>query len=224
MPLFALALSAVLADPTLALVPVNRPDTEQVEPGSAPPVKIWINSSGQFREGDRARVQVETRDDGYLIVFNYDTDGRLRVLFPIDPRDDALVRGGRRYEIQGRADRESFLVGRDGNGLVYAAISADPFRLDEIQAAGNWDYTRLTVGNDSRDAEADITDILQKMSTDRGFDYRGLVHGGLDYRGLDYRGLFHGGLVHYDALTERRLVTDRTMPADKKKHTAAEPP
>ena len=182
MPLFALALSAVLADPTPALVPGNRPDTEQVEPGSAPPVKLWINSSGQFREGDRARVQVETRDDGYLIVFNYDTDGRLRVLFPIDPRDDALVRGGRRYEIQGRADRESFLVGRDGNGLVYAAISADPFRLDEIQAAGNWDYTRLTMGADSRDAEADITDILQKMSTDRGFDYDVM-----DYRVYGYQ-------------------------------------
>lgn len=187
-PMLALLLSALSADPTLALVPVAQPAPSVVEPGAAPPVKLWINSGRQFREGDQAQVQVETRDDGYLIVFNYDTDGRLRVLFPIDPRDDAMVQGGRRYEIRGRADRGSFLVGRDGSGLVYAAISADPFRIDEITAAGNWDYTRLNLGRDSRDAEADITDLLQKISTDRGFDYDVL-----DYKVYGYRDRYVAG-------------------------------
>ena len=192
MPLFALVLAAISADPTLALVPVDRPVGQAVEPDASRPIKLWINSSGQFREGDRARAQVETVDDGYLIVFNYDTDGRLRILFPLDPRDDALVRGGRRYEIRGRGDRESFLAGRDGNGLVYAAVAADPFRFDEIQAGGNWDYTRLNLGSDSRDPEADITDILQKISTDRGFDYDVL-----NYRVYGYQNRYVAGNTWY---------------------------
>lgn len=182
MPLFALVLSALATDPSLRLVPVSEPAARAAEPVSAPPVKLWINNSGQFREGDRARVQVEARDDGYLMVFNVDTDGRLRVLFPVDPEDDAMVRGGHRYEIRGRGDRESFMVGRDGSGLVYAAVSADPFRIDDVVAAGNWDYTRLGIDHDARDAEADITDLLQKMSTDRGFDYDVL-----NYRVYGYR-------------------------------------
>jgi hypothetical protein len=155
---------------TLALVPVQT-TVEASEPGDAPPIRLWLNNSRQFREGERARVQVETNDDGYLVVFNYDTDGRLRVLFPLDPRDDNLVRGGRRYEIQGRGDRETFVVGRDGDGMVFAAVSPDPYRLEEWEAGGNWDYTRLYLPENSRDPEADISDLVQRIASNRGFDY-----------------------------------------------------
>lgn len=178
----ALMAAGLLAASDTADLAVERlaPDAVQTD-ALAPPVKIWINSSGQFREGEKARVQVESADDGYLLVLNYDTDGRLRVLFPVDPRDDNFVQGGRRYEVRGRGERESFMVGRDGNGLVYAAISADPFRLDDFDNGGNWDYSRLSIGDDARDAEADITDLLQSISTSRGFDYDLL-----DYRVYNY--------------------------------------
>lgn len=149
---------------------------------AAPPIRIWINNSRQFREGERAQVQVESRDDGYLLVFNYDTEGRLRVLFPVDPREDNFVRGGRRYEVRGRGDRESFVVGRDGDGLIYASVSADPFRFDDIEVGGNWDYDRISIGDNSRDPESDITELLQRISTNRGFDYDVL-----DYRVYGYR-------------------------------------
>jgi hypothetical protein len=155
-----------------------------VDPQAAvAPIRLWINNSRQFREGERARVQVETSDDGYLLVFNYDTDGRLRVIYPVEPGDDNLVRAGRRYEIRGRGDRESFIVGRDGQGLVYAAVSADPFRLSDVEIGGNWDYTRLYLNEDSKDPEADITDLVQRLSSDRGFDYDVL-----DYRVYGYSG------------------------------------
>ncbi len=148
---------------------------------AAPPIRIWINNSRQFREGERAQVQVESRDDGYLVVFNYDTDGRLRILFPIDPREENFVRGGRRYEVRGRGDRESFVVGRDGNGLIYAGVSADPLRFEDIDAGGNWDYDRISIGDNSKDPEADITELVQRISSNRGFDYDVL-----DYRVYRY--------------------------------------
>jgi hypothetical protein len=157
--------------------PVSTPAAEP----AAPPVRIWINNSRQFREGEKARVQVETNDDGYLVVFHADPEGRLRVLFPLSPRDDNFVRGGRRYEIRGRGDDETFIASGDGEGLIYAAVAEDPIRWDDYDTGGNWDYGRLSLRDNSRDAEVDITDLLQRMVSDRGYDYDVLsyrVYGG----------------------------------------------
>jgi len=37
------------------------------------------------------------------------------------------------------------VVGRDGDGLIYAAVSADPLRFEEIEVGGNWDYDRISI-------------------------------------------------------------------------------
>src|SRR5919109_2603456 len=106
-----------------------------------PPIRIWIDNDGRFLRGDRARVHVRAEDDGYLVVLQADTEGHLRVLFPIDPTDDSFVRGGKKYEVEGRGGREAFDVGdRTGRGTVYAAVSRAPFRYDEFILADHWDY------------------------------------------------------------------------------------
>ena len=74
-----------------------------------PPLSIWMNNDRRFREGDRVRLQVDAEVDGFLLVLNYDTDGRVRVLFPLDPRDDALVHAGRRYEVRDDGSEAAFL-------------------------------------------------------------------------------------------------------------------
>jgi hypothetical protein len=156
----------------LTLVPVSDPVPAPVPAagGIEPVIRLWLNSSREYREGETARVQVESQHDGYLLVLNHDTDGRLRVLFPVDPRDDGFVRGGRRYEVRGRGDRESFIAGGAGDGLVYAAVAPDPWDFREFDLNGNWDYTRLYLGRGA-DAEAEITGLLQGMAGRRGFDY-----------------------------------------------------
>ncbi|PYP12101.1 MAG: hypothetical protein DMD59_00990 [Gemmatimonadetes bacterium] len=98
--------------------------------GSDPPVSVKINHD-QFSSGDHARVYVETAQDGYLVVLHADPDGRIRVLFPTDPRDDDFIRGGRRFEVRGRSDRDAFQVeGDEGSGTVLAAVSSDPLNFD----------------------------------------------------------------------------------------------
>src|SRR3989441_1063489 len=183
-------LFSLIAAPSLA-VAASSPLTTPQHSDAPPAIKLWMNSGREFHEGERARVQVESRDDGYVLVFDYDTDGRLRILFPVDPREDNLVRAGRRYEVRGRGDRESFITGNAGNGLVYAAVSPDPFRLEEYQSGGNWDYSRLSIPRDSKDAEPEITELVQRMSTDRGFDYDVLTYRVYSYR--DYTGGGGGG-------------------------------
>src|SRR5689334_10607999 len=87
--------------------------------GDDPTIQIWISNDRRFLPGDRAKVQVRTREDGYLLVLHADPDGHLRVLFPIDPKDDNFVPGGRKYEIGGRGGHESFTADNGkGRGTV----------------------------------------------------------------------------------------------------------
>src|SRR5258708_3893740 len=73
------------------------------------PVTVRLNHD-QFDPGDRARVYVQSAQDGYLVVLHADAEGRIRVLFPLDPTDDDFVRGGRKFEIRSRGDRDAFQI------------------------------------------------------------------------------------------------------------------
>src|SRR6266700_7992387 len=113
-----------------ALAPANAASARVVS--DDPPIKVWLNHDNYYR-GDKARVNVRLDDDGYLLVLRADADGRVRVLFPLDPGDDDFVRGGRDFELRGRGDRETFFVDDvRGTGTVLAARSATPFRYDRF--------------------------------------------------------------------------------------------
>src|SRR6266487_2836184 len=130
------------------------------------PIAVKLNHE-QFSRGDKARVYVQTAQDGYLVVLHADPEGRVRVLFPRDPSDDAFVRGGKRQEIRSRSDRDAFMVeGDDGAGTVLAAVSFDAFVLN-----GHWDYRALGQGTVKDDALAALLDIVRRMSGDNRFEY-----------------------------------------------------
>src|SRR6266496_3320346 len=74
-----------------ALAPANAASARVVS--DDPPIKVWLNHDNYYR-GDKARVNVRLDDDGYVVVLRADADGRVRVLFPRDPGDEAFVRGG----------------------------------------------------------------------------------------------------------------------------------
>lgn len=158
----------------VSLLPLAAPATPvAVASGISddPPVHIWLNNDRRYETGDRAKVRVETQDDGYLLVFHVDPDGRLRVLFPLDPTDDNYVRGGKEYELKGRGGREPFTVeSGSGRGTVYAAVSPDPFRFDQYVLGDHWDYRSLNQQRYPEDAEPDLTELARAMAGGR-FDY-----------------------------------------------------
>src|SRR2546430_13117699 len=138
--------------------------------GDDPPIKVLLNHDNYYR-GDKARVNVRMDDDGYVVVLRADADGRVRVLFPLDPGDDAFVRGGETIEVRGRGDREAFYIDeREGSGLVLAARSATPFKFDPFVRGDHWDYRVLDVRHSGDDKDAALVDIVQRM-TDGHFDY-----------------------------------------------------
>ncbi len=136
-----------------------------------PPVKVWLDQ-GKYQRGDKAHVSVKLGGDGYLVVLRGDAQGRVRVLYPLDPGDDAFVRGGQTLEVRGRGDREAFSIDeREGSGLVLAARSVTPFKVDEFMRGDHWDYHVLTVRDAGDDTEQTLLDIVQRMVPDGHFDF-----------------------------------------------------
>lgn len=136
-----------------------------------PAIRVTLNHQ-TYNRGDRARVTVRVRDDGYVVVLHADANGRVRVLFPVDPGDDNFMKGGQDYEIRGRGDRDAFQVTSTGSGTVYAAVSMDPLHFDDFVRNSHWDYERLeSDSSSSNDAEAQLTSIVEQVADGSHFDY-----------------------------------------------------
>ena len=170
--------------------PVGRAVEAQ---GDDPAIRVWLNEDGRFQRGDRAKVYVRSRDDGYLVVLHLDPDNRLRVVFPLDPDDDNFVRGGKKYQILGRGERETFEVDvRSGRGTLYAAVSRDPYRWDRFVVGDHWDFAALNDVPLSRDIEADLNEFVRGIAT-ADFDY--------DFVDYDvYERIYASGTTHYASI------------------------
>jgi hypothetical protein len=139
-----------------------------------PPIHIWYNSDGDFGYRDRAKVYARAAESGYVVVLRSDLNGRVRVLAPVDPRDEQHVDGGKKYELKGRGGREAF-VAEDtaGQGTVLAAWSNTPFNFDRYVKDGRWDLDALSgQGAQTDDAEARLMAIVDDMKAPGAhFDY-----------------------------------------------------
>jgi hypothetical protein len=170
--LLALIVSLAVAAPA----PAPAHATSLGAASDDPRIKVWLNHD-DYRRGDKARVNVKVAEDGYLIVLRADGEGRVRVLFPLDPSDDAFIRGGETIEVRGRGDREAFYVDeRQGSGVVLAARSAVPFKFDEFVRGDHWDHRVLDARQSGDDREAALLDIAQRMTPDGHFDYDAVTY------------------------------------------------
>jgi hypothetical protein len=165
-----------------------------------PPIQIWISNDRQFLPGDRAKVQVRTEYDGYLLVLHVDPEGYLRVLFPLDPDRDNFIRGDKKYEVRGRGDREAFEADDTGRGTVYAAVSREPFRFEGFVLGDHWDYQAMAPARLSSNPEMELNELVRRVAQG-SFDYDLLSYEVVervvyasDYSSRSYR--YHG--AYYD--------------------------
>jgi hypothetical protein len=132
---------------------------------AGPPITLRLSNDGRYQPGDAVQVSVRPAADGYLLVLHADPDGRLRVLFPLDPTDDAFVRGGRDYELRSRGDRRDLFIAdwNRGQGTILAALSSGPLQTDAFSLNGHWDYRALNL-DQSLDDESALRDIASRMA------------------------------------------------------------
>jgi hypothetical protein len=139
--------------------------------GPPPPITVSLNNGGQYNRGEYAQVQFRAAADGYTLILHADQQGRIRVLFPLDPGDDAFIRGGKTYKLTGRDGRGAFYIDQSGGGgMVYAAWSASPFRVADFVRGDHWDYGVFDQYNASDDPESQLTNLVLVM-TNQAFDY-----------------------------------------------------
>lgn len=157
----------MLATLALSLLSTAAPPVARVDD---PPIRLKL-SEDNYSRGDRAKVKVRAAEDGYLLVVRVDGDGRVRMLYPQRPDDEGRISGGKDFEVRSRGDREAFVVAENsGAGAVLAAWSDQPFRFDEFDRNGHWDYRALSDEKITGDREAGLLDLVDKMS-DGKYEY-----------------------------------------------------
>ena len=122
--------------------------------------------------GERAKVYVQTATDGYLLVLRVDTQGNIRVLFPVDPTDNAAILGGHKFEVRSRGDRDAFTVSENrGGGMVLAVRADHPFTFAGFTTGHHWNAAALAPDSGTGgDPQAAMLGIVDRM-TDGHYDY-----------------------------------------------------
>ncbi len=135
-------------------------------------INIWLNRDDVYNRGDRARVYFKSDRDAYVTIVRIDTDGRLRVLFPLDPWQDNFARGGKTFEVLGRERDEAFRIDDyPGVGYIFAIASQDPFTYDDIVRGDHWDYHTVSDGRVRGDPYVVVTDLAEKIAREDDYDY-----------------------------------------------------
>jgi Domain of unknown function (DUF4384) len=164
------ALALALFASTSVGAPPNPPAVARSH--DDPPIQLTLSSNNSFVRGQRARVYIQAAEDGYVIVLRADAQGHVRVLFPLDPNEDARAPGGRKFEVRGHGDREAFTVDDDeGTGVVVAAWSENPFTFDGLVNGDQWDLTALSAQQTNADREAGLIEVVQGMAGENHFEY-----------------------------------------------------
>jgi uncharacterized protein DUF4384 len=150
----------------LSLAVVSTPAAR--DPGSyRPRIEVWTNrgDAAVYTRGERVRLYFRSDQDAYVTIFRVDTDGRVRVLFPRDPWEDSFARGGRDFEVDGRAlGSDAFAIDDyPGVGYLFAVASADPFVYDQIESGDHWDYRVIADGRVRGDPYVAMTDLAQRI-------------------------------------------------------------
>src|SRR2546425_10979621 len=76
-----------------------------------PRIEVWTNRGDDpYASGQAARASFRTEQVAYVTLFRVDTDARVRVLYPREPRDVNFARGSAGYELEQSATCEEFYV------------------------------------------------------------------------------------------------------------------
>jgi len=155
----------------------------QIRPHPGNDLRVWIwpdrGEGATYFPGDEIRINVEVSQDCFLILYDVDTRGNLRILFPYDPWDDNFVRAGDVITFPRGWDGYEWTVdGPSGSEYVQAIASEFPIHPPD------WPIYIRSVNHggavchdpDLRDFRAgydrlDYIDIVNRKITGRYWDY-----------------------------------------------------
>lgn len=116
-------------EPKLVRVPEAQLIRVPIEDVNDLRVRVWTEpgEGSLLFPGDDVRVRFRVDQDAYVVIYDIDTMGRVRLLFPEDPYDDGFVRGGRVVRLPGRGAGYRLMVsGPAGMERIVALASERP--------------------------------------------------------------------------------------------------
>jgi len=132
---------------------------------SDPPIRLRL-SDHTLMIGQGEKIKVRTAADGYLLVLRTDTQGHVRVVYPVNPTDDDAIKAGRDVEIRGRGDRDAFSAFEGpGTGTVLAAFADHPFNFSNFETNGHWAHAGQVADSAATDPESAMLRVVDAMST-----------------------------------------------------------
>jgi len=92
-------------------------------------VEVWTDQGNDavYQPGDVIQLKVRTNQDSHLLVYEIDSEGYVRVLFPERGRSD-VIESRRTYRLPSADSEEELVVEKPtGQGYIVALASLDPF-------------------------------------------------------------------------------------------------
>lgn len=146
-------------------------------------LQVWIwpdrGEGATYFPGETIYMNVEASRDCFLILYNIDTRGHLRILFPYDPWDDNFVRAGEVVTFPRSWDPYSWTVdGPEGTEYVQAIASEFPISPPEwpVYLGYSPNPGRVSYDRDLRDFRSgadrfDYIRVVNRKITGRYWDW-----------------------------------------------------
>ncbi len=111
--------------------------------------RIWTDRSEDaiLHRGERLRLYYRTAADAYVAIFQIDTNGTVRLVYPRSPEENHYVRGGRDYRLLFPSATWWYVQDDPGVGYFFVVASPEPFDFNDLRYShyeGGWDLS--TVG------------------------------------------------------------------------------
>ena len=110
--------------------------------------RIWLDRGVDpvVAPGDRVRIYYRTDADAYLAIFQIDTDGTTRMLYPRSPTENHYARADRDYRLLFPRSAYWNVNDRPGVGYFFVVTSPTPFDLSDFRYSHydrGWDLSAV---------------------------------------------------------------------------------
>ncbi len=110
--------------------------------------RVWLDRGDEplLQRGERVRLYYRTSMDAYVAIFQIDTDGSARLLYPQGPDEDHYIRAARDYRLLFPQSSYWYVDEYPGKGYFFMIASPEPFDFSEFDYARydrGWDLTRV---------------------------------------------------------------------------------
>lgn len=137
-----LAVIGTLALATASAAAQDLAPTQELE------ARIWLDRGDEplLQRGERVRLYYRTSMDAYVAIFQIDTDGSARLLYPQAPDEDHYIRAARDYRLLFPQSSYWYVDEYPGKGYFFVIASPEPFDFSEFDYARydrGWDLTQV---------------------------------------------------------------------------------